>query len=138
MPTLGAHMSIAGGYYRAIESGHTVQCDCVQIFTKNNNQWKAKPITDEEAEKFQTVLAELGICAPLSHSSYLINLASPDPNLLKQSIDAMVVEVQRAAQLGIAYVVFHPGSFTTSTEEQGLAAVARRIGKALRSTKVGK
>jgi deoxyribonuclease IV len=117
-------MSIAGGYYRAVEEAHRCGCDCVQIFTKNNNQWRAKEITAEEAALFSATLAKLKIAHPLSHTSYLINLASPDETLWQKSVDSMVVEVRRAEQLGIPYVVVHPGSHTTATEEQGIANVA--------------
>ena len=127
-------MSIAGGYYRAIESAHAVGCDCVQVFTKNNNQWKAKSILPDEAQQFSNALTRLGIRDPLSHTSYLINLASPDAGLLRQSIDAMVVELQRAAQLGVPNVVLHPGSFTSSSEAQGLQAVARSLDEVFRQT----
>jgi deoxyribonuclease-4 len=124
MPPLGAHMSIAGGYYRAVEEAQRCGCDCVQIFTKNNNQWRAKEITAEEAAQFTATLARLKISHPLSHTSYLINLASPDEALWQKSVESMVVEVRRAMQLGIPYVVVHPGSHTTATEEQGIANVA--------------
>lgn len=124
MPPLGAHMSIAGGYYRAVEEAQRCGCDCVQIFTKNNNQWRAKEITAEEAAQFTATLAKLKISHPLSHTSYLINLASPDEALWQKSVESMVVEVRRAMQLGIPYVVVHPGSHTTATEEQGIANVA--------------
>lgn len=127
-------MSIAGGYYRAVEAAHAVHCDCVQLFTKNNNQWRAKPITEPEARQFRDALGQHGVRSPLSHSSYLINLASPDANLRGQSIDAMVVELQRASQLGIPYVVLHPGSFTTSSEAQGLTAVAVSLDEVFRQT----
>ena len=127
MPPLGAHMSIAGGYYKAVEEAHRCGCDCVQLFTKNNNQWRAKPITDEEAKLFQDRLRELRISHPISHMSYLINLATPDPELWQKSVESMVIELERADQLGIPYVVVHPGSYTTATEEEGLANVARAI-----------
>lgn len=130
MAILGAHMSIAGGYYKAVEAAAKVGCDCVQIFCKNNNQWLAKPITPEEAEKFRTRMKELKIAHPLSHDSYLINLASPDDELWKKSIDAFIVELQRAELLGIPYVVTHPGAYTTSSEEAGIG----RIGQALDET----
>ncbi len=81
MPILGAHMSIAGGYWKAAPAARNAGCDCVQIFTKNNNQWRAKTITDEDAEKFKAALQENVISHPLSHASYLINLASPKPEL---------------------------------------------------------
>jgi len=132
---LGAHMSIAGGYEKSVEAAYRCQCDCVQLFTKNNNQWQAKPITDEKIDAFQGRLAELGISHPISHSSYLINLASPKPELWKKSIDAMIVELQRAEQLGIPYVVFHPGSFVTSTEKMGLRKIILALNEIHRQLK---
>jgi deoxyribonuclease-4 len=120
-------MSIAGGYYKAVDAAQRAGCDCVQVFTKNNNQWRAKPITEEDIEKFRTALATHGIGHPISHDSYLINLASPDEVLWKKSIDALVIELQRAALLGIPYVVAHPGAFTSSSEEAGLTRIARGL-----------
>src|SRR5262245_23543031 len=119
-PPLGAHMSIAGGYHRAVELAKASGCDCVQLFTKNNNQWRAKEITAGEASQFKNALEELGITHPISHSSYLINLASPDEALREKSIASMIVELQRAEQLGIPWVVMHPGSHTTASEAEGL------------------
>ncbi len=123
MPNLGAHMSIAGGYYKAVEAASRVGCDCVQLFTKNNNQWRAKPISDDEAALFKASLKKLKVKHPLSHASYLINLASPDRELWMKSIDAFVVEIMRAEQLGIPYVVTHPGAYTTSSVEAGLKRI---------------
>ena len=77
MPILGAHQSIAGGYYRAAEIARQCGCDCVQLFTKNNNQWRAKELTDDDAARFQAALREAKVAHPLSHDSYLINLAAP-------------------------------------------------------------
>ena len=123
MPILGAHMSIAGGYYKAAESGQLRGCQCIQLFTKNNNQWRAKPITPDEAEQFKQAVADAGLVHPLAHDSYLINLAAPDDELWQKSIDAFVHELERAALLGIPWVVTHPGAFTTGTEESGLQRV---------------
>ena len=121
MSILGAHMSIAGGYYKAVNLAAEAGCDCVQIFTKNNNQWNAKPLTDDDCQKFREALQTTGISHPLSHASYLINLASPDDALREKSVAAFVTELQRAESLGIPYVVVHPGSFTTSNEADGIA-----------------
>lgn len=123
-PILGAHMSISGGYFRAVEIARECGCECVQLFTKNNNQWRAKPITADDERLFQAALARLNIGHPISHASYLINLASPDPALWRKSVDAMVVELRRAEQLGIPFVVVHPGSHTTASADEGLAGVA--------------
>jgi deoxyribonuclease-4 len=135
MPILGAHMSIAGGYYKAVEAAQRHGCDCVQLFTKNNNQWRAKPISDEEATRFRTVLTELKIAHPIAHDSYLINLASPDKELWKKSLESMVVEMLRAEQLGIPYVVAHPGAFTTSSEKVGLRRIVRALDELHKQTR---
>ncbi len=134
MPILGAHMSIAGGYYKAVEAAQQAGCDCVQIFTKNNNQWRAKPITDEEANRFKSALVELDISQPISHDSYLINLASPDKDLWKRSVEALIVELQRAEQLGIRHVVAHPGAYTSSSEAVGIKAIVRGLDEVDRQT----
>ena len=123
MPILGAHMSAAGGCWRAVEIAKECGCDCVQLFSKNNNQWRAKELTDDDCAKFRDSLAKLEIAHPIVHDSYLINLAAPDDELWKKSIDAFCIELLRAEQLGIPYVVTHPGSFTTSSEEAGLQRI---------------
>jgi deoxyribonuclease IV len=127
MAILGAHQSIAGGYDNAVERAHLCGCDCLQLFTKNNNQWAARDITNSEAERFRNAMKSLGITHPAAHDSYLINLASPDSRLWRKSVDAFVVELHRAETLGIPYVVTHPGAFTTATEEAGLQNVVQAI-----------
>jgi deoxyribonuclease-4 len=117
-------MSIAGGTHKAVEAAAAAGCDCVQLFTKNNNQWNAKPLEPGHVAAFRGALDRLGVHHPVSHNSYLINLGSPDDALWEKSIAAMVVELERAELLGICGVVAHPGAFTTSSEEQGLARIA--------------
>ncbi|MEM6328873.1 MAG: deoxyribonuclease IV [Planctomycetota bacterium] len=134
MAILGAHMSIAGGYHKAVAAAYAAGCDCVQLFTKNNNQWRAKEITADDADRFQQALAETGVRHPISHDSYLINLATPDDALWTKSIDAFVVELRRADQLGIPYVVAHPGAYTTSSEQAGLARIAAALDEVHRQT----
>ncbi len=135
MPILGAHMSIAGGYFRAVELARDCGCDCVQLFTKNNNQWRAKELTDEDAQRFQAALGQTQVGYPLSHDSYLINLASPDDELWQKSVDAFRVELLRADKLGIPCVVTHPGAFTSSSESEGLERVARALDLVHRQTR---
>jgi deoxyribonuclease IV len=135
MAILGAHQSIAGGYYKAVELAHRLKCDCVQLFTKNNNQWRAKELTDDDVMQFQARLKELGVGHPLAHDSYLINLASPDPVLWKKSVDSFVMEMLRADRLGIPYLVTHPGAHTSSSEQAGIAAVVRALDEVHRQTR---
>ena len=74
-------MSISGGYHQAVRRAKDCGCDCVQLFTRNNHQWRAKQITPDEAERFRAALAELKISHPIAHDSYLINLASSEKTL---------------------------------------------------------
>ena len=147
MPLLGAHMSIAGGYHKAVEAAARVGCDCVQLFTgnprsfhaaktkspsgrpsaKNSTRGRAKSITPHQAEQFRDALTRLGVSHPIAHDSYLINLASPDRALWRKSISAFVAELRRADALGIPYVVTHPGAYTTGSESRGLQRIIRAL-----------
>jgi deoxyribonuclease-4 len=127
MAILGAHMSIAGGYDKAVQRAAACGCDCLQVFTRNNRQWRANSISPEEADRFRQSLAQQQIVHPLAHASYLINLASPDDALWRKSVDALATELRRAEILGIPYVVVHPGCATGVSVEAGLAQVVRAI-----------
>jgi deoxyribonuclease-4 len=135
MAILGAHMSIAGGYYKAVRKAAQCGCQCVQLFTKNSNQWRAKEITPDDADRFRTALLESRISHPIAHDSYLVNLASPDNALWRKSIDAFVIELRRAETLGIPYVVTHPGAYTTSSEARGLTRIVRALDEVHRQTR---
>lgn len=134
MPLFGSHLSIAGGYYKAVEAANRLGLDCVQIFTKNNNQWRAVPLVDEDVSRFQCALAQLKISHPIAHDSYLINLGSQDAELWNKSVDALVVELERAARLGIPHVVAHPGSHGGAGEEAGIARIVQGLDRALKAT----
>lgn len=133
-PFLGAHMSIAGGFDKAVDRGHEAGCACVQIFTKNNSQWKAAALKDGDAAALTAAKKRWDIPHVIAHSSYLINLAAPGRTLWKKSIDAFVIELLRAEQLGIPYVVLHPGAFTTSSEPAGLRRVIQALDEVHRQT----
>ncbi len=130
MPYLGAHMSIAGGYYKALDAAAALGMEACQLFTKNNNQWRAKPLTDPDIERFQESLLHSGIRRLVAHDCYLINLASPAEALYRQSIEAFVVELQRAEALGLDFLVTHPGSYVDSSEEEGLDRVVGALDEA--------
>ena len=103
-------MSTSGGVVNAIHRALTVRSRVVQMFTKNCNQWKAKPLGAEEIEAFRTAWQTSGLVSAAAHDSYLINLASPDPALRARSIEALAVEILRCEVLGIPYLVTHPGA----------------------------
>jgi deoxyribonuclease-4 len=127
MPLFGAHMSIAGGLYKALRIAEGFECDTVQLFTSSPQQWAAKPLTKSEIDAFRSVLKETKLKFPTAHDSYLINLASPDETLYQKSIAAFIEEVHRADNLGLQYLVMHPGASVGTTEEAGLARVVAAL-----------
>lgn len=108
---LGAHVSTQGGVANAPARGRAIGATAIQVFTKTPNQWRERSIEGPAARAFRDALDEHGIRAVVSHDSYLINLASPDPALRRRSEAAFVAELRRCAMLGIPYVVSHPGNF---------------------------
>src|SRR5262245_14867588 len=127
MPLLGAHMSIAGGWHNALLAAQRFGCASVQLFTQNNNQWCAKELADDAVRLFRHTRRKVRLKCPLAHDCYLINLASPVPALYRQSVDAFVVEMQRAEALGLKYLVTHPGTATDGDEHAGLRRVAAAL-----------
>ena len=124
---LGAHMSISGGVDKAVGRGQEVGCEAMQIFTKNSNQWKAKPLTSTEIHAFRDACQATGIGPVIAHSAYLINLAAPDEALYEKSIQACLDELQRCEALGLPYLVIHPGAHMGTGEEQGLERICAAI-----------
>jgi deoxyribonuclease-4 len=126
-PPLGAHQSIAGGVENALLTSERLGCGTVQLFTKNASQWAGKPLSTAEAARFRRTLRRTGLKFATAHDSYLINLASSDPVLWRKSVEAFADEVERAAALGLTYLVTHPGAHVGGGEEVGLANVVRAL-----------
>ena len=126
-PPLGAHMSIAGGVDKAPLRGREVGCDAIQIFTKSNRQWRARPLGDDEVDAFRTNLKTAGIGVVVAHDCYLLNLAAPVAAVWKRSVAAFQNELERAERLGIPYLVTHPGSHLSAGEADGMARVAEAL-----------
>lgn len=124
---IGAHMSIAGGLDKAFARGLRLGCETIQLFTKNRNRWQAKPLTEGEVGRFRETRGETAIRPILAHTGYLINLASPDREVFEKSLVAFEDELERAASLGISYLVTHPGSHTGSGEDRGLARITKAL-----------
>jgi deoxyribonuclease-4 len=120
-------MSVAGGYHNALSAARDHDCDAVQLFTKNANQWAARPMTDEDVRLFRRALRQTKVRQTIAHDSYLINLATPKDDLFLRSVDALVVEMERAEALGLRYLVAHPGSHAGTDEETGLRNVVRAV-----------
>lgn len=123
----GAHESIAGGVFNAIRRGQQATCDVIQMFNKSNNQWRAKKLETAEVDEFLKAIEETGVKPVVSHSSYLINIASPEKKLNKVSCESLKEELERCALLQIPTLVFHPGSHVGSGEEVGMNLIADNI-----------
>ena len=123
----GSHLSISGGLHNALLDAKKLTMDCVQIFTKNQRQWTVKPLAEEEITQWFAHQRETKITDVVSHDSYLINLASPDPANLAKSIALFREELIRCEALKIPSLVTHPGAHMKQGEEIGLSRVAAAL-----------
>lgn len=132
----GSHLSISGGMAQALWRAHELGFETVQVFTKNQRQWKTKPLAQEVIDEWLGALDTLGWRGrTVSHASYLINLASPDDALWAKSIDLMTEEIDRCEKLAIPFLVHHPGAYTTSDPASGLARIAKAYRELFKRTK---
>jgi deoxyribonuclease-4 len=131
-------MSVAGGLPLAIARAQLHQCESLQIFTKNANQWRARPLAPEVIAAFQKAANETGIQPIVSHASYLINIATANPALRAQSLAALGDEVDRAEALGLLGVVLHPGARMTAPEDDAIAMVVSALAEVIAARAGGK
>lgn len=124
---LGAHMSISGGLEKSIISGQSIGCTTIQLFTKSNRQWNAKPLTSQEVELFRQTAKKSNIHPIIAHATYLINIASPDANTSKTSTEALAMELSRCQDLGIHYLVLHPGAYLKGTPQEGIERIIENL-----------
>ncbi len=129
---LGAHMSIGGGVHRAIERARSIECTAMQIFVKNNMQWFARPFAREEITAFLEHAQRAELSEVFAHANYLINLSATNPQFLANSIRALSEELTRADQLGLPFLVLHPGAHLGAGEEAGLEKVVKSIDQVFR------
>jgi deoxyribonuclease-4 len=133
MKYIGAHVSAAGGVENAPLNAVKIGAKAFAMFTKNQKQWQAKPLSPENIVAFKENLAAAGISSRhvLPHDSYLINLGHPDPEKREKSVLALLDEARRVEQLGLDYLNFHPGSHLGLMEDkkclEAIAAGMKRI-----------
>jgi deoxyribonuclease-4 len=133
---LGIHVSTAGGLAEAVRDGRSLGCEAIQLFTRNQRQWRPRPLPPAETLRFRRDACAAGYARrAMSHASYLINLAATDPQTLRLSRAALVDEIERCAALGIPYVCVHPGAHMGAGEARGLARVAASLRWALARTR---
>ncbi|MDW8262198.1 MAG: deoxyribonuclease IV [Phycisphaerales bacterium] len=123
----GSHLSIAGGLHNALLAAERLGHQTTQIFTRNQKQWRAPPLRVEAIRLWTAHCRRLKFRTTVSHDSYLINLASPDPRVRRRSVAAAIDEHHRCNQLGIPLLVMHPGAHLGEGEAAGI----RRIVEAL-------
>ena len=126
----GSHLSIAGGLHNAVEAARALSLQTVQVFTKNQQQWRCPPLESQSIRAFRDACEAAGFARTVSHDSYLINLASPDADLLRKSLDLFVEEIRRCDLLGIPLLVTHPGAHMGQGEAAGLKRVAESLDEA--------
>lgn len=134
---VGAHVSASGGVENAPLNAKDIGADAFALFTKNQRQWTAKPLTSESIEQFKENCSECGIAPEqiLPHDSYLINLGHPEKEKLEKSREAFLDEMQRCEQLGLSLLNFHPGSHLKKiSESECLSIIAESINIALDKT----
>ncbi len=138
MLEFGAHMSIAGGCDQALIKASALQMTSCQIFTKNANQWAAKPLDPAMIERWNQQRVTTGIKHLVAHDSYLINIASPDETAREKSRLALAVELDRCDQLEIPDLVSHPGAHMGDGVDVGIQRVAESINRILDEQPDGK
>ncbi len=132
----GSHLSIAGSMVNALHEAEKLSLDTVQVFTKNQQQWKAKPLDPTMVKEWSGEVKRLGWGDRIvSHASYLINLASANEELWEKSVTLMLDEIERCETLGIRYLVHHPGAAVGQTREEGLARIAKAYRTLFKKTK---
>ncbi len=128
---LGAHTSMAGGLHKAVERSATFGGTALQIFSKNNNRWEGKELTDEMCETWHKAVEEspINLADIAIHDSYLINLCSPDETTFQRSYDAFLDEHDRAERLGVKLLNFHPGAAMSRDRESAIEIIAEQMNR---------
>src|SRR2546421_11350461 len=127
LPKIGFHAPIAGGLQNALLKARALDCDTVQIFSRNPRGWMARHLTDEEIERFRAVRAETRISPVVIHCNYLVNLAAASTDVLGKSRASFREEMERGIQLGADFLVVHPGSAKGSCEADGIRTCAESL-----------
>ncbi len=127
LPLVGAHMSIAGGVWRAFGRLEEVGGNALQVFLKSNVQWRFPRLSDRDVEKFAEEKARTCIQAVVAHACYLVNLATSDRKIRRKSVSDLKRELEYASRYGIEWLVLHPGNHMGAGRERGVANVARAI-----------
>lgn len=131
----GAHCSTSGGLSKALERAVSIRADSCQIFVKNNMQWFGKPYQPDELLRYRAQLKQCKVSPVFGHTGYLINLAAAPSDNRDKSIKSLIQEVELANEIGLPYLVLHPGAHLGGGEEKGLERVVAGLDEVLRVTR---
>jgi len=131
----GAHMSTSGGAWRALQRGRTINCEVVQIFVKNNMQWFGKPPSQQALALYANELAAQKLACVFGHAGYLINLGAQASTNRDRSIKSLIQEIQYATDLGLPFLVMHPGAHLGAGEAAGLKQIVAGLNEVFAATK---
>ena len=129
MLELGSHISTSGGLDKGVDRAAALGIKAIQVFTKSERQWQARPLDPDMVAKFREMTAAAGIEHLVAHDSYLINVASPEPDKWERSREALMIELDRCDELGIPWLVSHPGAHMGTGPEEGVVRVAEAINR---------
>lgn len=131
----GAHMSTAGGAWRALQRGRSVNCEVVQIFVKNNMQWFGKPYPPQDLALYANELAANTFSCVFGHTGYLINLGAPASENRQRSLKSLIQEIEFATDLGLPFLVLHPGAHLGTGEEAALKQIVAGLDEVCAATR---
>ena len=131
----GAHMSTSGGVWKALQRGRSIQCDVIQIFVKNNMRWFGRPHAPADLVLYANELASQQVSSVFGHTGYLINLAAAPSENRDRSIESLIQEIQFATNLGLPFLVMHPGAHLGAGEAAGIQQVIAGLDEVHRATK---
>jgi deoxyribonuclease IV len=131
----GAHMSTGGGVWKALERGRGIACEVVQFFVKNNMQWFGKPFAPTALAQYANEFNTCGFACVFGHSGYLINLGAPASDNREKSLKSLTQEIQMATDLGLPFLVMHPGAHLGTGEAAGFKQIVAGLNEVFRTTK---
>jgi deoxyribonuclease-4 len=131
----GAHMSTSGGVWKALQRGRSIHCEVIQVFVKNNMRWLGKPFSPDDLTSYANELAANSFACVFGHTGYLINLGAPACENRDRSIKSLIQEIQLAAQLGLPFLVLHPGAHLGAGEAAGIKQIVVGLDEVFAATR---
>ncbi|HON07903.1 MAG TPA: deoxyribonuclease IV [Verrucomicrobiota bacterium] len=131
----GAHTSIAGGVFNALERGASIGCEVIQLFVKNNMQWFSRRYSESDINKYFENSKKYNFFSIFGHTGYLINIAAPDGETREKSIQSLQLEIELADSISLPFLVLHPGAHLGQGEQEGIQQAVKALNDVFKSTK---